>query len=117
DGAVRHRAGGEAPHNRRPRLDLVQRHGRTERLELEQAAQMPASARELVDLRRVLGEHLVAALTRRVLEQEYGLRVEQVQLALAPPLVLAAHLEAAMRSRRRYLGVGRRIPRRRLGGD
>ena len=47
----------------------------------------------LVDGARVLLEDRVLAAARRVLQLEHRLRVEQVVLAVAAPLVLAARLE------------------------
>ena len=50
-----------------------------------------------------------------VLQQEHRLRVEQVHLALAAPLVLAADLEPAVRPLGRVGRVRRRVPGRDLG--
>ncbi len=120
DRAVAHRAGGEALDDLADRLDLVDRYrGATGllRRELEQPAQRTAGAVELIDLLRVFGEHLVAPLAGGVLEQEYRLRVEQVQLALTPPLVFAAHLEPAVCLRGRHERVGGGVPGRGLLGE
>ncbi len=81
-------------------LDLVDRHRRTHRLEPEQAAQRGAVLVLLVDQLRVLLENLELAAARRVLQLEHGLGIEQVVLAVTPPLVLAARFE---------LGVARRL--------
>ena len=51
----------------------------------------------LVDALGVGLEDVVAALTRGVLQPEHRLRVEQVRLAVAAPLVLAAGLQDAVR--------------------
>ena len=98
DRAVGHRAGGEALDDLADRLDLVDRHGRARALaQLEQAAQRGEARRLRVDQRRVLLVDVVALGARRVLELEHRLRVEQVVLALAAPLVLAAEVEVAVR--------------------
>ena len=62
--------------------------------EPEQAAQRGQLAALVVDRRGVLLEDLVALRAGGVLQLEHGLGVEQVVLALAAPLVLAAHLRA-----------------------
>ena len=59
----------------------------------EQAAQRHQPPRLVVDQRGVLLEDLVPAAAGRVLQLEHRLRAEQVRLALAPPLVLAAGLQ------------------------
>ena len=83
------------------RLDLVDRHRRTLAvLEAEQPAQRHQPLGLLVDRRGVLLEDVVATGPRRVLQPEHRLRVEQVQLALATPLVLAADVERAVRGSR-----------------
>ena len=63
-------------------------------LEAEQAAQRHQALGLLVHAVRVLLEDVVAAGAGGVLEAEDRLRVEQVRLALAAPLVLAADLQA-----------------------
>ena len=68
-------------------------------LEAEQAAQRHQPLGLLVDARGVLLEDVVAPGPGRVLQAEDGLGVEQVRLALAPPLVLAADVELAVRGR------------------
>src|ERR687885_271221 len=50
-------------------------------------AQRRQPRRLLVHHLRVLPEHVVALRARRVLQAEHGLGVEEVVLALAPPLV------------------------------
>ena len=61
----------------------------------------PAQRRELlaliVDRARVFLEDRVLPAARRVLQLEHGLRVEQVVLAVAPPLVFAADVERRRR--------------------
>ena len=64
--------------------------GRSPVLKREQPAQGRQPVRLLVDGLRVLLEDVVAARAGRVLQAEHRLRVEQVDLALAAPLVLAA---------------------------
>ena len=64
--------------------------------EREQAAQRREALRLVVDKARVLLVDVVSLGSRRVLELEHGLGVEQVVLALAAPLVLTAQLEIAM---------------------
>ena len=56
----------------------------------------PACGGQLVDLGGVLAEDVVLPAAGGVLQQEDRLRVEQVQLALAAPLVLAADLQPAV---------------------
>ena len=97
DRAVGDGAGGEPLDDRLDRLDLVDRHRRAQALpEAEQPAQRHQPVRLLVDLAGVVLEDVVAALPGGVLQLEHRLRVEQVQLALAPPLVLAADLQRAV---------------------
>ena len=60
----------------------------------------------MVDQGGVLLEDLVATGTGGVLELEYRLRVEQVHLALAAPLVLAADRQLTMGSLGGPIGVG-----------
>ena len=71
----------------------------------------------VVDQRGVLLEDVVALGTGGVLQLEHGLRVEQVDLALAPPLVLAAELEPAVGPLLRAARVGDRVTGGDLGGD
>ena len=98
DGAVRHGAGGEALDDLGDRLDLLDAGSAARsRLEAEQAAQRHQPLGLLVHPVGVLLEDVVAAGAGGVLEAEDGLRVEQVRLALAAPLVLAADLQRAVR--------------------
>ncbi len=79
------------------RLDLLDRHRRSApSRKREQAAQGPA-ARLVVDQPGVFLEDVVAARPGGVLQLEDGLRVEQVRLTLAAPLVLAADRQLAVR--------------------
>ena len=97
DRAVAHRAGGEALDDLAGRLDLVDRDRLAGRLEPHQAAQRHQTVRRAVDMRRVPLEHAVVAALRGLLEQEDGLRVVQMVLAGAPPLVVAAGGQLVMR--------------------
>ena len=121
DRAVGHRAGGEPLDDLGDRLDLVDRdRGATQRvgvLEAEQAAQRHQPLGLLVDARGVLLEDVVAPGAGGVLEPEDRLGVEQVRLALAAPLVLAAHLERAVRRRQAVDRVGRGVAPGDLLGD
>ncbi len=116
DRPVGHRPGGEPLDDRGDRLDLVDvdrlAAGRVGVLEAEQAAQRHQPLGLLVDAAGVLLEHVVLAGPRGVLQPEDGLGVEQVQLALAAPLVLAADLELAVGRRDAAHGVGDAVPDR-----
>jgi hypothetical protein len=70
----------------------------------------------VVDRPGVLLEDLVALGPGGVLELEHGLGVEEVDLALAAPLVLAADLELAVGQLGRAVQVGQRW-RGHLGGQ
>ena len=59
----------------------------------EQPAQGAGRGGQLVDLAGVVLEDVVLLGAGGVLQREDGLRVEQVQLALAAPLVLPADVE------------------------
>ncbi len=97
DRAVGHRPGREPSEDLRDRFDLLDRHRRAQPLaQLEQAAQGGVAPGEIVDGGGVLLEDLVLAAAGGVLEQEDHLRVEQVHLALAAPLVLPADVEVAV---------------------
>src|SRR6185436_5489762 len=93
DRAVGHRARGEALDDLLHRLYLVERHRRRVRLEAEQPAQRRAVLVLHVDRLRVLLEDLVLAGAGRVLQLVHRLRVEEVVLTVAAPLVFAARLE------------------------
>ena len=105
DRAVRHRAGREPLQDRLDRLDLVDRHRAAGRLQAEQPAQRRAVLVLLVDQPRVLLEDGVLAGAGRVLQLEHRLRIEEVVLAVAPPLVLAAAVELLRASRPRTEGA------------
>ena len=97
DRAVGHRPGREPLDDGLDRLDLVDVDRRAPVLavlEPEQPAQRHQPLGLLVDALGVLLEHVVAPGAGRVLEAEHGLGVEQVRLALAAPLVLAADRRA-----------------------
>ena len=85
--------------------------------ELEQAAQRRHPLALVVDQLGVLLEDRVLAGAGGVLQLEHGVRVEQVVLALAAPLVLAADLELAVRALVRPVQVGQPMPGRDVGGD
>ena len=65
----------------------------------------------------VLLEDVVPPVAGGVLQPEDGLRVEQVRLALAAPLVLAADVEPAVRAADAVRRVGDGVPVRDLLGD
>src|SRR5690606_36580413 len=88
---------GETLDDLRDRFDLLDRHRGTGPLQIEQAAEGRQALRLVIDELGVLLEDLVATGARGVLELEHRVRVEQVILALAAPLVLAADLELAVR--------------------
>ena len=89
DRPVRHRAGRKPPDDALDRLDLVDRHRRRRR-KVEQAAQRGVPAVLIVDELRVLLEDGVLPAAGGVLQLEHRVGVEQVVLAVAAPLVLAA---------------------------
>ena len=81
----------------------------------------PAQRRQLgrlvVDELRVLLEDVVALGPGGVLQLEHRLGVEEVDLTLAPPLVLAPDLELAMGPLGRPIEVGETMARRDLLGE
>src|SRR5438874_2038298 len=95
DGAVGHGAGGEPLENRLDRLHLVERQ-RLPGLHLDEAAQGRELAALVVHQLRVLAEDPGLARARGVLQLEHRVGVEQVVLAVAPPLVLAAPVEVGV---------------------
>ena len=114
DRAVAHRTGGESLDDLARRLDLVERNRLADAVfELQQAAQRRHPLALVVDQLGVLLEDRVLPGAGRVLQLEHRVRVEQVVLALAAPLVLAADLEFAMRPLVGPVQVGQRVP----GGD
>ncbi len=90
DRAEGHRAGREAVEDRLRRLDLFDRDRLAVGSDLEEAAQGAEPLGLVVHHAAVLLEDVLAARARAVLQPEYRLRVEQVELAVAAPLVLAA---------------------------
>ena len=118
DRAVRHRAGREPTHDGLDRLDLVDRDRRTAfAVEAEEPPQGHEALGLLVDARRVGLEDVVALGPRGVLEPEDRLRVEQVRLTLATPLVLPTDGEPTVGRRDAAGRVGRGVPERHLLGD
>ena len=93
DRAIGHGAGREASEDRLDGLDLLERDGYGRRPPADQPAQGGEVPALLVDELRVLLVDPVLAGARRVLELEDGVRVEEVVLAVAPPLVLAAPVQ------------------------
>ena len=114
DRAVAHRTGREPLDDLAGGLDLVERDRRAHAvLELEQAAQRCHPLALVVDQLGVLLEDRVLPGARGVLQLEHRVRVEQVVLALAAPLVLAADLELAVRALVGPVQVRQRV----AGGD
>ena len=93
DRPVRHRARGEPLEDRCGGLDLLDRDRRPGGLQAEQTAQRRAAHILRVNRARVFLEDRVLPAARRVLQLEHGLRVEEVILAVAPPLVFAAGIQ------------------------
>ena len=85
--------------------------------ELQQAAQRRHPLTLVVDQRGVLLEDRVLPGAGGVLQLEHGVGIEQVVLALATPLVLAADLEFAVRTLFRPVQVGQRMPGGNVVGD
>ena len=108
DRPVGHSAGGEPLHDLRHRLDLVDRAGGPEpRRGAAASGRVGWPVRRLVvDELRVLLEDVVALRPRGVLELEHRARVEEVDLAFPPPLVLPPDGELPMRLLGRAVGVG-----------
>ena len=119
DRAVAHRAGREALHDRRDRLDLVDRHAACARpvCSAEQPAQRLELVRLVVDELGVLAEDVVPPRARRVLQAEHRVGVEQVGRSVAAPLVLAAGPQPLVRADGGILGVGVLVARGVLGRD
>ncbi len=102
DRAVAHCAGLEPFHDFLDRLDFLDGDGLLRPVEFEQAAQRAEVLRLVVDQRGVFLEPLVTAEAAGELQLVDGLRVEQVELAIVAPLILAA-------------GVQRRVVNRAIG--
>ena len=64
-----------------------------------------------------MAEHVVATGPGGVLQQEDGLRVEQVDLTLAPPLVFATYVETPVCGVGGVARPGGAVPGRHLGGN
>ena len=115
DRSVRHRAGRESLEDLLGRLDLFDRDRRAIAAEVEQPAQRPELAALVVDdVREVTVEGVLAA-AGGVLELLHGLRVEEMQLAVAAPLVLAAGVEIVVVAAARREGAD--VPRLDFTGD
>src|SRR6478735_4888037 len=101
DRAVAHRAGRESLHDRRHRLDLVDRHGRAYAVtQREHAAKRLELTGLVVDELRVLAEDVVPTRAGGVLQTEDRVRVEEVRRAIPAPLVLATGPQALVRADR-----------------
>ena len=104
DRAVRHRAGLEALHDALDRLDFLDRNRHRAVLEVEQAAQRAEVRRLVVDQARVFLEDLEVAVAHGLLQPVDRFGIEQVELAVRAPLILAADrqrvtVDAAIRER------------------
>ncbi len=88
-------------------------HGLVTSAELQQTAQRGEPLALVVDQLGVLLEDRVLPGAGGVLQLEHGVRVEQVVLALAAPLVFTADLEFAVRALVGPIQVGQRV----AGGD
>ena len=118
DGSVGHRPGGEPGHDRVHRLHLVDGdRGPVAGAEVHQPPEGGQMGRLLVDGLRVLLEHLVPLGPGGVLELEHRLGVEQVDLTLAPPLVLAPDLPLAVGELGGTVEVGQAVPADHLVGQ
>ena len=118
DRAVAHRAGREPFDDLTGGFDLVQRYRRPHvAAELQQPAQRCHPLALVVDQTRVLLEDLVLAGAGGVLQPEDRLRVEQVVLALTAPLVIATHLELAVRALVGPVQIRQLMPGGDVGGD
>ena len=107
DRAVGHRTCGEALQDVAQRLHFVDRHWWTDTFtECEQAAQRRQAPRLVVDEFGVLLKDVVALGARGVLELEHCLRIEEVVLTFAPPLILTTEVQVAVRAFDRAIGVG-----------
>ena len=117
DGTVAHGTGGEALDDFGGRLDFGDVDGLAVVVELHQAAQGHESVRRVVDVVRILLEHLVVATVGRLLEQEDGLGIVQVVLAGTTPLVVAASAQVAVRGCAPLVRVGHAVTDGHFFGD
>src|SRR5436190_16864488 len=118
DGAVRHRTCREALQDVALRLHFVDRHWWTDTFtECEQAAQRRQAPRLIVDEFGVFLKDVVTLGARGVLELEHRLRIEEVVLAFAPPLILTTEVQVAVRAFDRAIGVGDAVASGDLLGD
>jgi hypothetical protein len=99
DRTVGHRTRGEPLDDAGRRFDLLDRNRLGRHLELEQATQRRTLARLLVHRLGVFLVNLVLAAARRVLQLVDRIGIEEVVLAIAAPLVLAAFVEIALGDR------------------
>ena len=93
DRPVRHRAGREAPDDVIDGFDLVQGDRFAGRTQLQQPAQGREPLALIVDEPGVLLENRVLAASRRVLQLEHRVGIEEVILAVATPLVFATGIQ------------------------
>ena len=98
DRSVAHGAGGETLDDLAGRLNLADVDRFAIGLELHQATQRHQTVGGVVDVRRILLEHVVIAALGGLLQQEDGLRIVEVVLAGAAPLVFAAGAQVAVRT-------------------
>ena len=91
--------------------------GRIDAADPQQPAQREQPGGLVVDQPGVVAEDVLAAAAGGVLELEHGLRAEQVRLALAPPLVLAAGLQPPVRQAAAAGREGPLVPEADLGGQ
>ena len=118
DGAVAHRARGESLDDLLDALDLLERDGLDVLgAQAHEAAQRHELLGLVVDLVGVAAEDLPLLGAGRVLEAGDGRGVEEVVLALAAPLVVAAGLERAVRRRDARGRVGLEVSGQHLLGD
>ena len=117
DGAVAHGTGGEALDDLGGRLDFGDVDGLAVGVELHQATQGHESVRRVVDVVRILLEHLVVATLGGLLKQEDGLGIVEVVLAGATPLVVAAGAQVAVRGRAPLVRVGHAVADGHFFGD
>src|SRR5439155_27062059 len=115
DRSIRHRSRGESLHEALDRFDFVDRDRLRGRLQLEQPAERRVLAILIVHQLRVLLEDGVLAASRRMLQLEDGVWIEQVVLAVAAPLIFAAPFEIGLSARTRRKRA--RVPLERFVGD